>query len=243
MLYNVNVSLLALYIDKLPKTQRTQGGTTMEQREKVIARIQKVLELSRNNPSKEEAQSAALMAQKLLAQYHLSMVDIESMEKEVENIEEIFVEVGMGNKWKGRLAGIIAKNFRCKYYFHGRDCIVFYGYEMDAAVAAQTFEEMFFTGIKLANKFKRECSGDTKGVFNSYVVGFCEGLKEGLDRQCTALMIVTPKEVTESFEKMSAGWKHTKSVLTISGSSNGYNARTAGHRAGREAAGSRMIAG
>lgn len=37
--------------------------------EKIIAKIKKVLELSRNNPSEEEAKSAALKAQKLMAAY------------------------------------------------------------------------------------------------------------------------------------------------------------------------------
>ena len=215
----------------------------MEQREKIVAKIQKVLELSKNNPSKEEAQAAALMAQKLLAQYHLSMVDIEEMEKEVDTIEEIFVEVGNGNKWKGTLARIIADNFRCKVYFHGRDCLVFYGYEFDAAVAADTFEQMFTTGIRLANKFKRECTGDTSGVFNSYVMGFCAGLQEGLEKQCTALMIVTPKEVEDAWKERSRGFRHSHSTIRTSGNVNGYYANQAGHRAGREAAGSRMIEG
>ena len=215
----------------------------MEQKEKIIAKIQKVLELSRNNPSKEEAQSAALMAQKLLAQYHLSMVDIEEMEKQVDEIEEVFVEVGMGNKWKGRLASIIAKNFRCKVYFHGKDTLVFYGYEFDAGVAANTFEEMFYTGIKLANKYKRSCTGDTAGVFNSYVAGFCDGLKEGLDKQCTALMIITPKEVEDAWKEKSAGFRQSSSTLRINGNLNGYYAREEGHKAGRAAANGRMIAG
>lgn len=215
----------------------------MEQREKIIAKIQKVLELSKNNPSKEEAQSAALMAQRLLAQYHLSMVDIEEMEKEVETIEEVFVEVGMGNKWKGTLASIIAKNFRCKVYFYGKDCLVFYGYEMDASVAADTFEQMFTQGIRLANKYKRECTGDTRGVFNSYVMGFCAGLREGLEKQCTALMIVTPKEVEDSWKQKSSNFRHSTCNIRTSGNSNGYYAHQAGHRAGRDAAGSRMIAG
>ena len=216
----------------------------MEKREKIISKIQKVLELSRNNPSKEEAQAAALMAQKLLAQYHISVVDIEEMEKQVETIEEVFVEVGRGNKWKGTLAAIIAKNFRCKVYTRdSNQTIVFYGYELDASVAANTFEEMFYQGVKLANKFKRTCTGDTSGVFNSYVMGFCSGLREGLERQCTALMIVTPKEVEDAWKDRSRGFRHSQCTIRRSYNSNGLRARQEGYTAGRNAAGSRLLEG
>ena len=46
--------------------------------EKIIDKIRKVLELSKNNPSEEEAQAAALKAQKLMAEYHISIKEIET---------------------------------------------------------------------------------------------------------------------------------------------------------------------
>lgn len=55
--------------------------------DKIIEKIRKVLELSKNNPSIEEAKSAALKAQKLMAEYHVSMTEIEAIE-DIENIVE-----------------------------------------------------------------------------------------------------------------------------------------------------------
>ena len=60
--------------------------------EKIIEKVKKILELSKNNPSAEEAESAALKAQKLMAEYHISMAEIETM-NDVENISEKRVEV------------------------------------------------------------------------------------------------------------------------------------------------------
>ena len=40
----------------------------------------------------------------------------------------------------------------------------------------------------------------TQGVFNSYVSGFLLGLKTKLGEQSTALMVVTPPDVKETFE-------------------------------------------
>ena len=50
------------------------------QEEKIIQTIRKVLELSKNNPSEEEAKSAALKAQELLAKYHIDMKEVESID-------------------------------------------------------------------------------------------------------------------------------------------------------------------
>lgn len=92
--------------------------------EKIIEKVKKVLELSKNNPSAEEAKSAALKAQKLMAEYHISLSEIEAVE-DVENISEKQVDVGNGNKWKYFLAEIVAKNFRCKHFYYGKSTVVF----------------------------------------------------------------------------------------------------------------------
>ena len=49
---------------------------------KILEKIKKVLELSKNNPSAAEAESALLMAQKLMVQYNLTMEDVEGTTQE-----------------------------------------------------------------------------------------------------------------------------------------------------------------
>ena len=72
-----------------------------EDMEKVIRRITKLLALAdlEHNPSENEAISASLAAQKLLAKYNLSMADVTG-EKREEEIEQVIADVGTGNKWK-----------------------------------------------------------------------------------------------------------------------------------------------
>ena len=120
--------------------------------EKIIEKIKKVLELSKNNPSIEEAKSAAIKAQRLMAEYHISMSEIEAIE-DTENIVEERIDVGTGNKWKYTLSSIIAKNFRCKYFYYGKSSVVFYGYEEDAKIAAMTFKLLFEVGNKESAKY------------------------------------------------------------------------------------------
>ena len=60
--------------------------------EKIIAKIKKILELSRNNPSKEEAKAAALKAQRLMAEYHLSESNTDGVKDIKRIMEKIIVK-------------------------------------------------------------------------------------------------------------------------------------------------------
>ena len=180
--------------------------------EKILEKIKKLLALAGNNPSEEEAKSASLKAQQLMAEYNLTLAeDDEDNKLEFANAE---FKCGADNQWKYGLAGVVAKNFRCEYYFLGRKIVVFYGYKADCEIAREVFTMLFNTCKKRMTQVADKAYakyGTSKGVRYSYTRGFVQGIKEVLDAQCTALMIVTPEEVTTSFEEMSKDWK-TSSV-------------------------------
>lgn len=225
-----------------------------EMNEKIIEKIKKCLELANNNPSEEEAKSAALMAQKLLAKYNISMSDIEDVAQE--QIEESpvwfkdLVTWGAARGWKYELAEIVASNFRCKHFFYGKQAAVFYGHKTDVQVAKEIYTFLFKNGDKLANRLAHKANRETRkngygtntvGVYNSFVKGYMAGLREALDKQCTALMVVVPEDVKDAyaerakgFKSMNAGMKNTRY------NSDAYNE---GRRAGKDAMASREIAG
>lgn len=209
--------------------------------EKIIEKIKKVLELSKNNPSENEAQAAALKAQELMAQYHITMEAVEDI-KDIENIVEETIYVGGGHKWKYSLARAVAKNFRCRHFYYGKSTIVFYGYETDAKIAAQTFEYLFKIGNTKARKERaayRKQGLFTDGIYNNFCAGFVKGVESVLDKQCTALMIVVPKEVNEAYD----GIKFSRSFSTSLNLSSYYGseARDKGYAAGRSAMESKSI--
>lgn len=76
---------------------------------------------------------------------------------------------------------------------------------------------------------------------NAFLLGFCDGVKEVLDKQCTALMIVTPKKVEEDFQAMISGDGWRTKITKISSNHDG-EIRNRGRIAGREAISSRNIA-
>ena len=217
--------------------------------EKIIAKIKKVLELSKNNPSEEEARSAALKAQKLMAEYHIALSEVESVE-DIDNIVEKPVNVGMGNKWKYSLAGIIAKNFRCKYFFYGKGTVVFYGYEVDTEIASETFHFLYKTGIKMATSYYNKLRNDaTKygkafngmGIKNCFLVGYMEGIKEELDKQCMALMIVVPQKVQEEYSNKTKAFKTVSHKMSTS-SYYADQSREEGRQAGKATMNSKRLA-
>lgn len=228
---------------------RTAERTVERDMEKVIGKIRKILELSKNNPSFEEAQAAALKAQKLMAEYHISAADLENESTDPADITEKVVEVGNGNKWKFALSQVIARNFRCKVFFYGKSSAAFYGHEMDATIAADTYKFLFTTGNKAATNYYNKIRNNAKrngeyfdgsGIKNSFLVGFVNGISESLEKQCTALMIVVPKEVEAGFEERTNGFRKITSRLNTA-SYYGREAEESGRRMAKEVLDNRKL--
>lgn len=198
--------------------------------EKILNKIKNLLDLANNNPNEHEAMAAALKAQELMAKYNIDSSAVDSDKSEKELYEATYKNSSKHEmkKWKVKLSNIIARNFCCKVYFieNGGKDVVFYGFKKDATIAVEVFKFLYETGNKLAVKYYNKCKKEgrnTKGVMNTYLIGFCEGIAEVLDRQCTALMIVTPKEVEEVFTEMTADWKHINTSLKITSDTRAYN--------------------
>ena len=213
--------------------------------EKILNKIKNLLDLANNKPNENEAIAAALKAQELMAKYNIELDQLEDKKETREIVEEIYHQSDKHEmrKWKIGLADIIAQNFRCKVYFMNKKDVVFYGYKEDAKIALNVFTYLYEIGNKFAVRYYNKCKKEgeeTRGVMNTYLVGFKDGVAEVLEKQCTALMIVTPKEVTESFEEMTSGWKTIKSTLRLSGDTSAYSN---GKSDGRDMATARNIEG
>lgn len=213
--------------------------------EKILNKIKNLLDLANNNPNENEAIAAALKAQELMAKYNIELDQLDDKKETREIIKEVYYQSDKHEmrKWKIGLADIIAQNFRCKVYFMNKKDVVFYGYKEDAKIALNVFTYLYEIGNKFAVRYYNKCKKEgkeTRGVMNTYLVGFKDGVAEVLEKQCTALMIVTPKEVTESFEEMTSGWKTIKSTLRLSGDTSAYSN---GKSDGRDMATARNIEG
>lgn len=215
-----------------------------EKRESLINKIKKILALSENNPSEEEAISAALQAQKLMAKYniHKNEVTLEEIKDEIDSVRSNQPHDSHLLKWRRLLALIVARSFRCKTYLCGRD-VVFRGYKEDAQLALEVYLMLYHVGHTLAKKTEsktRSLTGTAKGIYNSYTAGFLKGVESAFNEQCTALMVIVPKEVEEDYTQFCEEHKaKTSSIRIKSVDSTVYNE---GYTEGREAVKSRAIA-
>lgn len=176
----------------------------------VLEKVKRLLALSdkSKNESEAEAEAALLKAHELMAKYDITMD--EASEEKVAYVKEV-----CSSKWnmgfRKPLAVIIAQNFRCETYLRGNGgSVVFFGHATDARIAKEVFEYAYQFAMKEGNRRYNknyQMSRPTHGVFNSYVKGFLIGLKTKLGEQSTALMVVTPADVKETFENMSKEFK------------------------------------
>lgn len=168
----------------------------------VVDKIKKLLALAGNNPSDAEAQAAYAKAQKLMVEYGVQL-----SEEQGEEVECIMMECThpSNNGYRKYLGVIIADNFRVKVFVNGgNQKVTFFGIKQDVEIAVEVFNHAYKysrrRGAYMERK-AREAGQSTKGVANSYWMGFCKGLKAILDEQCKALMIVTPEEVNNQWNE------------------------------------------
>lgn len=177
---------------------------------KIIVRIQKLLALSTSN-FKEEAESALLKAQKLMLLHGLNNEDVTAECPAHEAVVEREVYHSQTPLWHGRLAVILASNFRCRSIWFNRyrndkkiRVMTFVGYEQDAEVAAAAYA----FAIALVNYnlrcIKKRFPRVTRAYLNTYIQGFIKGVqdkfREQVKKEEWGLILVTPAPVEKHYE-------------------------------------------
>lgn len=175
-------------------------------REALIKKINKLLALAdtSRNSSEEEARNAYRKAQALIAEYNLNTDELEQKEEHI-----VLMPATHSNNegYRTRLAMVLAQNFRCRVMMCG-NTVNFLGYKTDAEVCVKVFNSAYRLSHNKGLKLEREARKaglSTRGVANSYWIGFCNGLKEVLDEQCRALMIIVPDEVDKELKERAGG--------------------------------------
>lgn len=210
----------------------------MTNMDKMIDKVRKLLALAGNNPSEEEAQAAALKAQKLIAQYNLDM------SKEIgEEITYKLVEAVHSNNegFRKHMAPIVANNFRCKAVMIG-NMVNFFGREGDVDACVATFNYLYRVCHSIGERFERQARKEgrsTRGVANSYYQGFMVGLKEGMDAQSKALAIVVPEDVKSKFTERFPNLRTGKGGMRNMGFDS--NAFVQGREDGKHSMGRRQL--
>lgn len=139
-------------------------------REKAIDKVRKLLALA-GSSNEHEASLAADKAHAILAEYNLSLVDVET--KDISSATPVFIidnEVVMDSwPWRRQIAAGVAQLYFCTYYytmFHqdGKrlDMHNFVGEQHNTEVAKMMFRYLVDTVVRLANESAAENKVPTK---------------------------------------------------------------------------------
>lgn len=120
--------------------------------ERIIAKIRKLLSLSKSD-NEHEAATAAAKAQELLSQYNLSVSDIPAD-------DDGKVRAGTAKaktrqrleKWARALACLTARAFDCAYYHHFEGSTCFVGVGADQEVCSWTYGYLYKTLLRMGSR-------------------------------------------------------------------------------------------
>lgn len=180
--------------------------TVNDNHDKIIDKIDKLLALSRSD-NENEARAAMLKAQELIAKHN---IDRGELGKDEEKNVITMTSQPFRDDWVQMVAGVIAKNFRCRSLVivgrRGLFRVRFFGFYEDAVVSINIFQ--------YAIKVIRKRFGTLRAIYESagrefrkaekdaYIMGFCSGLEKNFEEQKQsnnqfALALLVPKEVDD----------------------------------------------
>jgi hypothetical protein len=177
---------------------------TPNDKEKIIAKIRKLLALTQSNFS-GEAESAMLKAQQLLMEYNLGMHDVSDIDETIDVIE-LTLQYHTPPWWYKYLIAAIAENFRCEvleesFYMSYRKVYFLIGREHDARVA----KDVFLYAVNLIDYNGKPFRDLGATHENAYIKGFLSGLMAKFAEQVKenqwGLILVKDPEIVEAKEK------------------------------------------
>lgn len=198
--------------------------------ESIIKKIKGLLAIADDAKNDEESQSAFLLAQKLMIKHDIQQIEIENSTEKQEIIKGQAVSHKKLFWWEKRLAGIISKNFKVKFYYHNKildgekrtkTSIIFFGFNNDVKLAKEMYVLAYDAICKYSEKYVKNyykevfairTKAKTNELKNSYMLGFLNGLKRKFELQIKemeqefGLMIITPKEVSRAYNDLAKGF-------------------------------------
>ena len=178
----------------------------------IKAKIEKLLAKTvENGCTMAEATSAAKMVQKLIGKYHIELAEIGN---EKETVDGETLDVKSIRKWEIRLINVIAGNIRCEAivshrYVGGninrKSFVYIVGLDADRKAVILLYEKLrkiCKEGMRKEQNYQKSMYGTSKGIADSYGFGFTMAIKNEMEKQAKALVLVKPKEVEEKIHEL-----------------------------------------
>lgn len=206
--------------------------------EDVLRKVKGLLVTANERANEEEAQTAFMLAQKLMIKHNISANDISHVK---EMIEDKCITELKTLRWHERMIAIlIANNFRVKSYVttrrvdgRTRKALKFLGLGEDVVLATEMYKLVnevleFYTKSFVDNYwmgYKRDIRITSK-IKNSYMRGFLNALEEAFSVQKKdledeyGLVVLTPMAVEKAFEEKQSSFVKSRKFSVPSPSFN-----------------------
>ena len=124
---------------------------------KTRRKVEKLLRLSRGTNSTEEAESALLMAQKLMLEAGIEVGTFREAPEQKREVVTVEVPPIKPEAWAQTLASVVAKNFRCYVYWHQQRGMLFSGLAGDVLVCTDVYKAAVAHARSLAKFYVEQC--------------------------------------------------------------------------------------
>lgn len=190
--------------------------------DRIIRRIKRLLATAEGEANINESHTAFLLAQEMMVKYGVDPHELTEDEEILEVLEMQGTEYKRLYWYERKLAGIVSRNFRCKYYYRSKHVegklqiqrrIVFMGTEQDVELATAMYR-LVVSAIEYYTQRYVKVNGigirsHTQSLKNDYMSGFISGLdkkfEEQIQTQEWGLVLVIPKEVEEKYDEIVTG--------------------------------------
>lgn len=188
-----------------------------QERDKLLARVRRLLALAHRSPYAAEAHAALLKAQELMVRHGLAAADLEEKPNDREVAHTDAFAGGQRTHWRGWLAAVVAENFRCTAYWahlpNRRYTLRFIGLVYDAHLAREVYKAAAATAEKQSRAYvqarqaaralsRREANLIRNAFLGGWIVGLRDKFREQVEANAWALVLVQPPEVREAVERM-----------------------------------------
>ena len=187
--------------------------------EQVINKIKKLFRLSGNNPSQEEAETAMMKAQELMAKHGLQMNKIGFETKQEVSKTYTGTRTTRIWWWEKQLANTIAPNFRCISVvqdFGSEKQLFFVGHHCDTVLAKEVYEYARHYILFAVKEYAQETQKNMREVKNQFLSGFVRGLQQKFEDQKKqhqewGLVLAMSQDVQDYIQnELSLKYKHHK---------------------------------
>ena len=177
--------------------------------DKIMERIRKLIRLKESTTSEGEANNAAILVNRLLREYNLSLLDLNDRQREekfqIKTSGRLSFKDTFGSYWKRDLLRVLCQYNYCRLLiYQGTTDMIIVGTEENVATVSILYDYLRSAFRRLANKRHLEYVSSKRGYYRTgkykkkYIRSYLEGVSPGLREQFEAMHDIPTETVRDT---------------------------------------------